>query len=76
MLFTFTLILTAINLAIFVYSYTNDDNKIPNLDPYKDLDMQDLDALKQALKDLDDTTLKFRNMLYRVNKQLGGEACK
>lgn len=61
MLFTFTLILTAINLAISVciYHFYNDD-KIPNLDPYTDLNMHDLD----------ETSLDFRTKLYRVNKQL------
>ena len=46
-----------------------------DLDPYKDLDTKDLDELRQALKDLDETSLKFRTKLYRINKQLG-EACK
>ena len=47
----------------------------PRLDPYKDLDTKDLDELRQALKDLDETSLIFRTKLYRINKQLG-EACK
>lgn len=47
----------------------------PRLDPYRDLDTKDLDELRQALKDLDETSLKFRTKLYRINKQLG-EACK
>lgn len=37
----------------------------PKLDPYMDLDT----------KDLDETSLKFRTKLYRINRQLG-EACK
>ena len=73
---TFLIIVLVVCNAAGLYCCTKayDLAKPPKLDPYKDLDLKDLDELRQAVNDLDATAKKFRLKLYDLNKKL--EVCK